>query len=93
MKAVSLPVNMIIIFLIAIVVLAVASVFFMGGMIEQETEMSKSEALNKGCVIWRATDCNTAWDSIKVGEITLKAACAYAGLEQEACIKYCCGGE
>ena len=100
MKAASLPINIIIIFLIALVVLAIIAVFFMGGIREQETSMDKGERLNQLCVAWKAQGCTTADPgfSLTIGgvEHTTSTVCTEAGLSftagvENTCHQYCCG--
>ena len=54
MKALSLPVNMVVIIVIAVAVLLSISAFFLGGFGMSKGTISDTDALNIGCAKWRA---------------------------------------
>jgi hypothetical protein len=58
MKAVAMPVNLIVILIIALLVMLALAAFFSSGFGGGGSAMSDAAALQKGCGIWQARGCD-----------------------------------
>lgn len=104
MKALSLPVNMIVIMAVAIVVLLAAVTFF-SGVIPIMGTISDYDALNRGCAIWKERGCEVAdiinikisgYDPDRKGTATLFTACKRvfgSDFSAQKCHIKCCAVE
>ena len=105
MKAMSLPINMIVIIALAVIVLLGVSAFFMGSFGPGSQSVSATNAWNAGCGMAKMRGCDTALFGTTNGLTitgykdsngniyTLNEACnaVYGTTDATACQNYCCG--
>ncbi len=100
MKGLSLPINLIVILVIALLVMLAGAAFFAGGFGSGASTMSDSAALQKGCGMWISRGCKNTEIASEIQiegyypdgsetKGTLETACTKVGVD---CWSYCCGG-
>ncbi len=93
MKALSLPVNTVVIIIIAVLVLLAAASFFARGFGSGAGTISDAEALGKGCAVWRARGCERTSPGEQIPVIYIEGYNPTGGADKlhttlkEACIR------
>ncbi|MBI5347582.1 MAG: hypothetical protein HZB66_03155 [Candidatus Aenigmarchaeota archaeon] len=98
MKALSLPINAVVVIILAVFVFLVASALFIGSSNQNMKSISDQEALLNGCAMWRERGCDYA---TVIGEIKVQGYdsrrsekdVSYKGTLKEACVAMLMNGE
>ncbi len=88
MKALSLPINAVVIIVIAVLIFLAVGAMFMSGSARNISSISDSEALLNGCASWRERGCSAdeQLSDIKIPGYDSQRSIGYKGTLKEACI-------
>lgn len=95
MKGISLPINTVVIIVLAMLVLVALSIYFMTSWGSTYQRSNLYTALTQGCSIWRAKGCDLEENlgNIIVDGISLHQACQNVlgnNDFKQKCYEYCC---